>query len=269
MTTPATNARGPVGQALLTVHDLSVVLGGRHLVRGLDLEILPGQRWCMLGPNGAGKTTLLGALAGMRIPDRGVVRIDGQTYDRIGARGAARKRALLLQTRRFAFRMSVRDCVWLGRHPHRGRFDGGHPDDEGRVATALEAMDLTTMTDRDVLELSGGEQQRTHLATILAQAPEIFLLDEPTTHLDLRHQAMLFSHLRTLCEREGRAVVFSTHELAVAHAFATHAMLLCGDGEVHVGPCRALLEPALLSKLFGYPLALVESEAGRAFVPRW
>ena len=253
----------------LSSKDLTISVGGRLLVRTLDLQIMPGQRWCVLGANGSGKTTLLGTLAGMRAPDQGKVRLGGHNYDRLGPRGAAQRRALLLQSRRFAFRMSVRDCVSLGRHPHRGRLDWTSLDDERRIAEAIDVMDLSALTDRDVLELSGGEQQRTHLATVLAQTPDVYLLDEPTTHLDLRHQAMLFSHLRTLCEREGRVVVFSTHELSVASAFATHAILLSGDGEVRIGPCSAMLEPGLLTSLFGFPLAVVESEAGRTFVPRW
>lgn len=269
MTTSAAFADDRTDRAVISARDLSVTLGGKPLVRGLDLQVMPGERWCVLGPNGSGKTTLLATLAGMRVPDHGEVRLGEHAYDRIGPREAAQKRALLLQSRRFAFRMSVRDCVALGRHPHRGRFAWPSPDDDRHVADALATMDLAALTDRDVLELSGGEQQRTHLATILAQAPDVFILDEPTTHLDLRHQAMLFAHLRSLCVNEGRAVVFSTHELSVATAFATHAMLLCGDGEVRLGPCGALLEPDLLTSLFGFPLVIVESEAGRTFVPRW
>lgn len=269
MTTSSASTSARIDGAVLSTRHLSVAVGGRTLVRDLDLNVMPGQRWCLLGPNGSGKTTLLAALAGMHVPVQGEVRLGGESYDRIGPRVAAQKRALLLQARRFAFRISVRDCVSLGRHPHRSRFAWPSVDDDRRVADALATLDLEVLADRDVLELSGGEQQRTHLATILAQDPEVFLLDEPTTHLDLKHQSMLFAHLRSLCETRGKALVFSTHELSLAWAFATHAILLCGDGEVRVGPCRAMLEPRFLSALFGFPLALVEGAAGKAFVPQW
>ena len=255
--------------SLLSARGLSVSLGGKRLVRNLDVDITPGQRWCVLGPNGSGKTTLLSVLAGMRTPDDGDVRLEGRAYSEIEPRIAARRRALLLQSRRFAFRMSVRDCVSLGRHPHLGRFGWPGSADRQHVDAGLEIMDLQALADRDVLELSGGEQQRTHLATILVQAPKLFLLDEPTTHLDLRHQAALFMHLRSLCEREGRAVIFSTHELSAAAAFATHAMLLSGEGIVTHGPCETVLEAKLLTTVFGFPLSAIERPQGRTFVPQW
>jgi iron complex transport system ATP-binding protein len=257
------------GDPLLGTEALSVSLGGRRLVDALGVAIERGQRWCVLGPNGSGKTTLLRVLAGLQAPDTGEVRLAGRRYADLGPATAARRRALLLQSRRFAFRMSVRDCVALGRHPHRSRFGLPHPSDASEVAAAMALMDLAAHAGRDVLELSGGEQQRTHLAMVLAQAPDVFLLDEPTTHLDLRHQAALFAHLRTLCERDGRAVVFSTHELSVAAAYATHALLLCGDGAVRWGPCDALLEPEVLTAVLGFPLSAVHGPAGRTFVPQW
>jgi iron complex transport system ATP-binding protein len=269
MTRQGEEGRDCAKPPLLSVRALSVALGGKRLVQDLSIDVMPGQRWCVLGPNGSGKTTLLNVLAGMRAPEGGEVRLDGRSYPDIGPRTAARRRAMLLQSRRFAFRMSVRGCVSLGRHPHLGRFEWPGSADRQHVDTGLQIMDLRTLADRDVLELSGGEQQRTHLATILVQEPNLFLLDEPTTHLDLRHQAALFSHLRSICEREGRAVIFSTHELSAAAAFATHALLLAGQGVVHHGPCATVLDTTLLTSVFGFPLTAIERPQGRTFVPLW
>lgn len=257
------------GAAILEARGLELARGGKRLVQGLDLELRPGQCWCLLGPNGSGKTSLLHALAGLCPADAGDVRLLGRTYAQLGPREAARRRGILLQSRHFAFRMSVRECVMLGRHPHLDRFDWPGQEDHARVDSALDAMDMRQLADRDVFELSGGEQQRTNIAALLVQDTRLLLLDEPTTHLDFRHQAALFAHLCAETARAGRAVVFSTHDLGIAARFATHALLLCGEGRTRQGACEAVLKPELLSTVYGFELVAVDTTVGRVIVPRW
>jgi len=254
---------------LIAARDIDVSIGGCPLAKSLTLEIRRGERWCVLGPNGSGKTSLLRVLAGMHSPDRGEVELDGRPYAQWELRAAACTRALLPQGEGYAFQTSVRDCVLLGRHPHIGRFGWPGNQDHERVRAAMSVMDVASLAARDVGTLSGGEQQRTRLAALLAQDPALFLLDEPTTHLDLGHQAALLQHLTTLCADEGRAMVFSTHELSLAARFATHALVFCGEGRVRCGANADVLRPDLLSAAFGFPIDVSRSPAGTAFVPRW
>lgn len=255
--------------ALLEVRNLSLSIGGRSLLRAVNVQIRPGERWCVLGPNGSGKTSLLRLLSGMGAPDGGEIALRGRSYPQWDPRAAACERALLTQGDGYAFQSSVRDCVLLGRHPHIGRFGWPGARDRAAVNAALDVMDLVPLADRDVRTLSGGEQQRTRLAALLAQDAKLMLLDEPTAHLDLRHQAVLFQHLTTMCEREGRALVFSTHELGLAARFSTQALVFCGQGTVRIGPSPDVLRDDLLSAAFGFPIDISESAAGKSFHPRW
>lgn len=255
--------------SLLWAHGVDLSISGRRLLKGLGLEIRAGERWCVLGPNGCGKTSLLRLLCGMTHPDAGEVLLRGKPYARWDARSAACERAFLPQGEGYAFQSRVRDCVLLGRHPHIGLFGWPSARDCESVNAALALMDLLAIADRDVQTLSGGEQQRTRLAALLAQDPRLFLLDEPTTHLDLRHQAVLFKHLTAMCESEGRALIFSTHELSLAARFATHALVFCGEGSVRCGTNADMLREDLLSAAFGFPIEASGSSVARAFVPRW
>ncbi|MCC6531939.1 MAG: ABC transporter ATP-binding protein [Burkholderiales bacterium] len=239
------------------------------LTRDLDLEVKGGERWCVLGPNGSGKTTLLHTLAGLRTPRSGSISFSGRPWPAWSLREAARSRALLLQHQSYAFGASVFDAVLIGRHPHMGRFGWESARDRQCVAAALEQMDLTALASRDVLALSGGERQRVALAAVLAQDPQLFLLDEPTAHLDLAHQARLFEHLVVLTEARSRALVFATHEYNLAARFATHALLIYDDGQVLAGTGDELLGEDRLSALFRFPLGRPVGPSAQVFAPRW
>jgi iron complex transport system ATP-binding protein len=255
-------------QPTLAIRGLGIRAGRRTLVEDLDLDMREGECWCVLGPNGSGKSTLLHALAGLRAPDTGSIAFFGTPWSGCDMRAAARRRGLLLQEHHDAFSAGVLETVLIGRHPHIGRFGWESAADLQCAMDALRQVDLEGFAERDVLTLSGGERQRVALATLLVQDPELLLLDEPSAHLDLAHQAAIFEHLHALAHA-GRTIVFATHDCNLAQRFATHALLLDGEGAVASGPARTLLEPERLSRLFGFPLAWVDSPDASGFVPRW
>jgi iron complex transport system ATP-binding protein len=269
--TPATAMNGEHSQTrvVLGMRDLRVCAGARVLVEGLSLDIGGGESWCLLGPNGSGKSTLLHTLAGLRAPAAGSVAFFGRPWPQWNLRSAARRRGLLLQDRSDAFSAGVLETVLAGRHPHIGRFGWESEDDLRRAVDALARVDLNGFAGRDVRTLSGGERQRVALAALLAQDPELFLLDEPTTHLDLAHQAALFEHLSLLARESARTLVFATHDCNLAIRFATHALLLDGHGGVTCGAASAVLDADRLSRLFGFPLARAHSGEASGFVPLW
>ncbi len=252
---------------LLSAHALSVGVADRSFCRDLALTVQPGECLAILGRNGAGKSTLLSVLAGLRTPAAGEVLLDGASYARLGARVSARIRGWLPQTRSEAFSSTVLETALVGRHPHLGRWDWESRQDARIARQALAAVGLSELAQRDVQTLSGGEQQRLSIATLLAQAPRLYLLDEPLAHLDLNHQMATLELFAALARDEGAACVMVLHEPGLAARFCTHALLLFGDGTTQQGTCDEVISSDSLSRLYGYPLREVGEHGQRWFMP--
>jgi iron complex transport system ATP-binding protein len=246
--------------ALVSVENLALRGGGRELVRDLNLAVFEGERWAVLGPNGAGKSTLLAALAGVRAPARGVVRIGGRDVQRASVSELAQARALMTDRWIDPFSASVLDTVLTARY----RF--GADETLGRAAAGqwLVALDAAALAARDVRELSRGERQRVALATALMQDTPLVLLDEPTAHQDPRHQAIVLSALRSP-PLARRSVVASLHDMNAAAAFATHALLLTGSGAWHAGAAREVLTAERLSDVFAARIRSIPAGQGTVF----
>jgi iron complex transport system ATP-binding protein len=238
----------------LAAVNLALGFPGRVLCRDMQLELHPGECWAVLGNNGSGKTTLLHALAGLRPPLAGRVLLDGIELTRVGHANRARKVGLLLQEEAAAFWGTLLDYVLLGRYPHRRRLLGADAEDEALARAAIERVDLAGRETRMLSTLSGGERQRARIALILAQDPDIYLLDEPLQHLDLRHQLESLALLRDLAQQRGKAVVMVLHEPARARRFCDRALLLFEDGGSRAGRAGELLARELLERLYGCPV---------------
>jgi len=246
--------------ALLETRGLALRAGPRTLLQGLDWHVAAGERWCVLGPNGSGKTTLLHTLAALRPPAEGQVHWRGRAATDWPLEDAARFRSLLPQQLHDPFAARAIDVVLLGRHPHRPRGASGlwEDDDDRTIAlAALQAVDAQDHALRDVTTLSGGERQRVAIAALLAQQTPLMLLDEPTTHLDLRHQALVLQHLRSATAEERTAIV-ALHDLDHAARWATHVLLLDGRGALRCGPAREVMDEAGLSLAFGVRVRRIE-----------
>jgi iron complex transport system ATP-binding protein len=247
--------------------DLSLSAAGHPLVAGLSWGAAAGECWCVIGPNGAGKSTLLRALAGLRTPERGQVRLDGRPLPSWPLPELARMRAYLPQSRSDAFAYSVIDTVLVARHPWQGGRYWEGSEDQAAAERALALLDVLHLAQRDVRTLSGGERQRVAIAALLAQDTPLLLLDEPTAALDLAHQVAVTGLLARLCREEGRAVVQVGHDLNLAYASCTHALLLMGDGRWHAGPVADVMTPSLLGECLRYPVAAIAHAGGTVFVP--
>lgn len=253
---------------LLETRQLSVGVGGKVFCRALDLKLYAGERLAILGRNGAGKSTLLSVLAGLRAPLAGEVLIKGQSYATLGARKSALIRGWLPQTRGDAFASTVLETALVGRHPHLDRW-GWESEKDARIAReALAAVDLANMEQRDIQTLSGGERQRLAIAALLAQAPQLFLLDEPIAHLDLKHQMAMLELFAGAARDCGAAVAMVLHEPALAHRFCDRALLIHGDGRCETGSAVEMLSVEKLSALYQYPLQAMLSEGRISFIPR-
>lgn len=252
---------------LLEARKLCVGIGGKTFCRDLDLALRPGERLAILGRNGAGKSTLLSVLAGLRAPQRGELLIDGAGYAALGARKSALIRGWLPQARGDAFASTVLETALVGRHPHLDRWGWESEGDAAIVRRALAAVGLAGLEARDVQTLSGGERQRLAIATLLAQAPRLWLLDEPIAHLDLQHQMAMLELFTGAARDGGAAVVMVLHDPALAWRYCDRVLLIHGDGRSEGGAAREMLTAERLSALYRYPLQALESAGRISFIP--
>ncbi|MFL9924883.1 ABC transporter ATP-binding protein [Herbaspirillum lusitanum] len=254
--------------ALLRTGQLRIQHAQRPLIEALNWEVSAGQFWCVLGRNGAGKTSLLNVVAGLAQPAGGRIHLHGKALDAITPHELARVRGLLQQHQIDTFSSSVIDTVLAGRFPWRDSSSWGNNEQDRRVAlAALAALNMQQHAQRDVLHLSGGERQRVALATLLTQAPELLLLDEPTSHQDIPAQMTMMRFLRTLAEQQGKALIASCHDINLAARFATHALLL-GEGECWQGRVADVLNVANLERVFGSGFERVETVQGAVYLAR-
>jgi iron complex transport system ATP-binding protein len=256
-----------VSVPLLQAEHLSVGIGDRQIVAGLNLTLRAGERLAILGRNGAGKTTLLHTLAGLRATAAGIIRLDGTPIDALDGREAAQLRGLLAQHQVDAFPASVLETTLVGRHPHLTRWDWEGARDERIARESLAALSLGDLADRDIRNLSGGERQRVAIATLLAQQPRLYLLDEPLAHLDLNYQVAVLKLFGGLARDQGVGIVMVMHDINLALRYADRALLLSGDGTWREGRVAETLTTASLSDLYGHPLRQIADRDQHYLVP--
>jgi iron complex transport system ATP-binding protein len=197
----------------------------------VSIDVERGTSVGLLGPNGSGKTTLIRIIAGMLRPESGSVTLDGRTVSSMARRDLARRVAVVPQETHTTFDFSVIDMVLMGRYPHLGPFELEGMADLEIARDALRATGTAALEARSFATLSGGEKQRVVIASALAQASDVLLLDEPTTALDLGYQFEIVALLRRLNGERGTTMIVSTHDLNLAAALCQRLVLL-KDGTV-------------------------------------
>ncbi|WP_324651265.1 ABC transporter ATP-binding protein [Georgenia sp. H159] len=236
---------------------LSLAYDGREVVSGLDLTVPPGSITVIVGANGCGKSTLLRGLARLLRPVGGSVLLDGEPIHGLPARDVARTIGILPQSPTAPEGITVADLVARGRHPHQGWFRQWNAQDDDVVASALEATGTLALAARRVDELSGGQRQRVWIAMALAQDPDVLLLDEPTTFLDVTHQLEVLDLLLQLNRERDRTVVMVLHDLNLAARYADHLVVM-QDGAVRaLGNPRDVLTEDLVAEAFGLRARIV------------
>jgi iron complex transport system ATP-binding protein len=250
---------------VLSAHGIEVAVGARRLVAGLSLEFHPGEFVAILGRNGSGKTLTLHTLAGLRRPPAGEVYLDGVAMESLSRRAVALRLGLLAQDVEESFVTTALEAVLVGRHPHLKLWQWESAEDERIARAALTAVDLEDFAGRRTDTLSGGELRRVAVAALLTQEPWVFLLDEPSNHLDPAHQLGILGLFRELCAA-GKTVIATLHDPTVAARFADRVLLLHGDGRWAEGPASELLTAERLSELYLAPMLELEKDGRRIFV---
>jgi iron complex transport system ATP-binding protein len=243
------------------LRDVTVQYGERVVVRGVDLAIGTGERVALIGPNGAGKSTLLRVATGLVRPAAGRVTLDDEPIERLDRRAIARRVAVVPQQATLPFATRVEEVVALGRLPHEDPLRGARPADRAAVAAAIERVGVGHLLGRDARELSLGERQLVLVALAVAQAAPILVLDEPTVHLDLRHQVGTMELLVDLNERDGTTVVAVLHDLGLAAIFFPRLVLIDAGRVIADGTPAEVLTPDRIREVFGVDPSIVRMPA--------
>jgi ABC-type cobalamin/Fe3+-siderophores transport system ATPase subunit len=236
---------------VIELRAVTIAYRGRPVVRDVDLMIGAGERVALIGPNGAGKSTLLRTMTGLVRPAAGEVLLDGTPIERLDRATIARRLAVVPQQAALPFATRVEEVVALGRLPHEDPIRGARPADRAATAAAIERVGLGHLLGRDARELSLGERQLVLLGLAVAQAAPVLLLDEPTVHLDLRHQVETMELLVDLNERDGTAIVAVLHDLALATLFFSRLVLIDRGRIVADGTPAQVLTDERIRDVFG------------------
>jgi iron complex transport system ATP-binding protein len=242
---------------VIRLDGVSVVYRDRAALRDVTLTIDSGERVAIVGPNGAGKSTLLRVIAGLLRPATGTVELGGDRVDRLERMAVARRLAVVPQLPVLPFATTVEEVVALGRLPHEHPVRGMRPGDRAAVAAAIERVGVGHLLGRDARELSMGERQLVLLAMAVAQDAPVLVLDEPTVHLDLRHQVEVLELVGDLNARDGTTILAVLHDLGLAAHFFPRLILLDRGRVVADGSPTAVLAPDRIREVFGVDPAFV------------
>jgi iron complex transport system ATP-binding protein len=242
----------------LVVEGVTVRAGERTILDGAGFTAPAGAVTGLIGPNGAGKSTLIGAIMGLRRLVGGTIAFDGTNLPAMPSAERARLCAHVEQFATTTERLTVGDVEGLGRVPFQSAWQSApSAHDEAVVASALAAMGMSAFAGRLYHLLSGGEQQRVQIARALAQEPRLLLLDEPTSHLDIRAQLLVLDVLRQQAQA-GCTVVLAMHDLNLAARYCNHLVVLDAGKVVAEGAPAEVLDPEMLLAVYGVAATIVQ-----------
>ena len=246
---------------MIRLDGVTVTYRDRAALRDVTFHVEPGERVAIIGPNGAGKSTLLRVVAGLLRPITGSVELNGERMERLDRMAIAQRLAVVPQLPTLPFATAVEEVVALGRLPHEHPLRGLRPADRAAIAAAIERVGVGHLLGRDARELSLGERQLVLLAMAVAQRAPILVLDEPTVHLDLRHQVEVMGLVEDLNLRDGTTILAVLHDLGLAAHFFPRLVLLDHGRVVADGPPAEVLSPDRIRDVFGVDPGFVRLRA--------
>ena len=246
---------------MLSIDNVTIRYEARTILREVSLSVNAGEVLALIGPNGVGKSTLIRACSGTLKPIVGRVTVDGQDVRRLRMEERAKLIAVVPQAVRLPETFSVFETVSMGRTPYLGWLGREGEQDRSAVQAALDRTATLELAERPLGQLSGGEQQRVLIARALAQAARTLLLDEPTAHLDLKHQASVLGLVCDLAHAENYAVLVALHDLNLAAQYADRVALLSNGAIAAIGTPEEVLTEGNLSPAYGLHVAVYEHPA--------
>ncbi|WP_417579614.1 ABC transporter ATP-binding protein [Pelagibacterium sp.] len=251
----------------LVIENATLALEGKTILDDVSFAIRPGRLNALIGPNGAGKSSILRVILGFESSARAHIDFEGSDFHAQSRRARARIAALVEQTAATEQPIEVHDVVMLGRLPHQGMWAAdSEKDDEAIVARAMTRAGVAGFASRRFSTLSGGEQQRVHIARALAQSPRLLLLDEPTNHLDLSAQIAVMNVLRALAD-EGLTILVTMHDLNLTAAWFDTVIALDRGRLVAQGNPDTVIDSAFVAEVYGVAATIVPNPAtGRPMI---
>ncbi|MFQ4259634.1 UNVERIFIED_CONTAM: cobalamin/Fe3+-siderophore ABC transporter ATP-binding protein [Clostridioides difficile] len=235
---------------MLKTNNLSVGYNNKVVISNINVEVKNGEILCLLGSNGAGKTTLLRSLSKLISPIKGEIYLNGVNINCISRKALSKKMALVLTNRLLGDLMTVQDIVNIGRYPYTGFFWSLSKKDLIMVDEALESVDALHLKKRYFDELSDGEKQKVLVARALVQEPEIIILDEPTTHLDIKHRLELINILKKLSKEKSISVILSLHEIDIALKSCDKVALIKNNKVIAYGQPEDVVDEDIINSLY-------------------
>ena len=248
--------------------DLSVGYDGKALIHDISIQIPKGEIVTLIGPNGSGKSTILKSITRQLKTIGGSVWIQSEELGRISQRALARKMAVVLTERMRPELMTCRDIVSTGRYPYTGRLGLLTAEDEEIVSRAMERVHALELSSRDFNAISDGQRQRVLLARAICQEPEIIILDEPTSFLDIRHKLELLSILRSMAREKGITVIMSLHEIDLAQKISDKVICVKGEIISRFGPPEKVFSEEVIRELYGLEQGAYNPDFGSIELPR-
>lgn len=253
--------------SLLQTESLTVRVANILVCQDLNISVKPGDRWGILGVNGVGKTTLLHTLAGLHPLSSGEIYYQGKPLTNISHRKRAQFRSVLFQEKTDPFPATVLESVLIGRHPYIENWQWESKQDIEIARKSLLQVQLQNREQQLINTLSGGERQRVAIATLLTQQTKLLLLDEPTSHLDLKQQMKIMKLLSNAIEVNTKASIMILHDVNVASRYCNKILMLHGDGKYLVGEKEEMLTADNLNKLYDYPITEISKNGFSVFMP--
>ena len=230
---------------------LAVGYGGKPLIENICLHVRRGEIMTLIGPNGAGKSTILKTLARQLTPMAGAVYLDKQALGQMAEKELAQRLAIVTTERIDPELMTCRDIVSTGRHPYTGRLGLLRAEDRTIVENALAQVHAGELAELPFAQVSDGQRQRVLLARALCQQPDVILLDEPTSFLDIHHKLELLDILKNLVRQQRLAVVMSLHELDLAQRVSDTVVCVEKSGVLRMGPPEQIFTEENIRALYG------------------
>lgn len=234
----------------LETEKLSVGYDGKPLIRDVCLKVQRGKIVTLIGPNGSGKSTILKTIVGQLSKVSGTVLLEGAPMERCGQKEIAKRMAILMTERIHPELMTCYDVVSTGRYPYTGALGLLGKEDKRIVEESLELVHGRDMADRPFDAISDGQRQRILLARALCQTPEIIVLDEPTSYLDIRYKLELLTILKTMVREKNLAVLMSLHELDLAQRVSDTVVCVSGDRIDRMGPPEEIFSNDYIARLY-------------------
>nr|UWI49544.1 ABC transporter ATP-binding protein [Clostridioides difficile] len=235
---------------MLRTNNLSVGYDKKVVVCDINIEVKNGEILCLLGSNGAGKTTILRSLSKLITPIKGEIYLNDMDINRISRKTLSKKMALVLTNRLLGDLMTVQDVVNMGRYPYTGFFGTLSKKDLMMVDDSLESVNALHLKKRYFDELSDGEKQKVLVARALVQEPEIIILDEPTTHLDIKHRLELMNILKKLSKEKSISVILSLHEIDIALKSCDKVALVKNNKVIAYGQPEDMVDENMINSLY-------------------